>query len=143
MHKKGRRCVLFCFKRFVINARTKGDIPFLSKETVTNAGESETEGKKLRYSDVLEEVRRNGASSVESIYSGVLSKLSDTKVLKKLLSMSKAERAFAKAGANAENITTAVIRAQGMPYDGNKEMDAYEYGLEQRKKGKGKRSCGN
>ncbi|MDO5479944.1 MAG: hypothetical protein Q4G23_12365 [Clostridia bacterium] len=28
-------------------------------------------------------------------------------------------------------------RAQGMPYDGNKEVEAYEYGLEQRKNGKG------
>ena len=51
--------------------------------------------------------------------------------------MSETERVFAKAGANAENITTAVIRAQGMPYDGNKEIEAYEYGLEQRKRGNG------
>ena len=71
-------------------------------------GESETKGKKLQYSDVLEDVRRKGASNIGSIYSGVLSKLSDAKVLKKLLSMSKAERAFAKAGASGYDITAAV-----------------------------------
>ena len=47
-------------------------------------------------------------SNIGSIYSGVLSKLSDAKVLKKLLSMSKAERAFAKAGASGYDITAAV-----------------------------------
>ena len=51
--------------------------------------------------------------------------------------MLETERIFAHAGTNAEDISVAVSRAKGLPYDGNKEMDAYEYGLEQRKAGDG------
>ena len=34
--------------------------------------------------------------------------------------MSETERIFAHAGANAEDISVAVSRAKGLPYDGNK-----------------------
>ena len=51
--------------------------------------------------------------------------------------MSATERIFAKAGAKAEDISVAASQAKGMQYDGEKEVEAYEYGLEQRKNGNG------
>ncbi|MDO5479919.1 MAG: hypothetical protein Q4G23_12240 [Clostridia bacterium] len=51
--------------------------------------------------------------------------------------MTATERIFARAGANAEDISVAVSRTTGLQYDGEKEVEAYEYGLEQRKKGNG------
>ncbi|MBR6720437.1 MAG: HNH endonuclease [Clostridia bacterium] len=97
----------------------------------------ETTGKKLQYADILEEVRRNGTGSVENIYTGVLSKLSDTKVLGELLSMSKTERAFASAGAKGYDITTAVNMAKEVSLKGGREVEALEYGLSLRGKGYG------
>ncbi len=52
--------------------------------------------------------------------------------------MTETERIYAKAGANAEEISVAAGRAAGHEYDGRKELEAYEYGLRQRKAGKGK-----
>ncbi len=70
-------------------------------------------------------------------YSKIVRNPYDAKVLSKIRSMSEIERIFARAGANAEDISVAVNRAKGLKYDGKKEWDAYEYGLEQRKAGNG------
>ena len=61
----------------------------------------------------------------------------DAKASSRVRNMTATERIFARAGANAEDISVAVSRTTGLQYDGEKEVEAYEYGLEQRKKGNG------
>ena len=70
-------------------------------------------------------------------YSNVVRKPYSAKASSRVRNMSATERIFAKAGAKAEDISVAASQAKGMQYDGEKEVEAYEYGLEQRKNGNG------
>ena len=79
----------------------------------------------------------NRKMTVGDYYGSILKNPYDANVLSEIRSMSEIERIFARAGANAEDISVAVNRAKGLKYDGKKEWDAYEYGLEQRKAGNG------
>ncbi len=80
----------------------------------------------------------NSKMTVRDIYSNVIRNPYDAKALERVRNMTETERIYAKAGANAEEISVAAGRAAGHEYDGRKELEAYEYGITQRKNGKGK-----
>ena len=87
--------------------------------------------------DGINHIHSSKPLTVGDYYKGVFSKPYDKNAQTKVSGMSETERVFAKAGANAESLETATMRAQGMKFDGEKEVEAYEYGLEQRKNGNG------
>ncbi len=102
------------------------------------------EGAKTTYSDntngkseVQEQVEMTGKMTFGDYYSNVVRKPYSAKASSRVRNMSATERIFAKAGAKAEDISVAASQAKGMQYDGEKEVEAYEYGLEQRKNGNG------
>ncbi|MBR6720439.1 MAG: hypothetical protein IKL74_05960, partial [Clostridia bacterium] len=83
-------------------------------------------------SEVQEQVETTGKMTFGEYYSNVVRKPYSEKASSRVRNMSATERIFAKAGAKAEDISVAASQAKGMQYDGEKEVEAYEYGLEQR-----------
>ena len=121
-------------KKVELNQSTEA---FLSEIKASGKKNSQSEKVTENINEATGQGEGTGKMTFGDYYTRIVRNPYDAKASSRVRNMTATERIFARAGANAEDISVAVSRTTGLQYDGEKEVEAYEYGLEQRKKGNG------